>query len=318
MLQGETIVAAHDVEQTAPASLAPIGLNDVIESTLRHNLEMAMEDSPHSFVINPDLRSGATLASNAKLDCAEPTPIVFGFRPNESIDSGNKVAMMWEPLFDRAESEHFSTADWQHAFHKFRQSTTAIALTRAAWRDCQLVPVKSLRQSFLPPLIFPERAQDNRRILLINHGADSGVVAQIKYVLAVEGFETILWSRHDALANAQRDNSGADLLAPAIHVHLGPHTVFGHPVRIIDSWNNRRCVIQYADLKSEQRCDRDDAIRVENGVNGISTGSVDELASALRLIRQDEALRQRIISISMLKSRQLTRRWQSEIKAILE
>jgi hypothetical protein len=294
-------------------------LNGIIRETLRCNLEIMLEELSGAYYVATDVSRDASCGSEAcGVGFSGRIPIVFGFNSGVSAHGGRKISLLWEPLFDGADIASLANEEWNAAFRSFRETTTTIALTRVAWRDCQLVPLESARQSFLPPLEFPERMSLRGQILLVDHGADESSVDDVMDALASEGFETVVWSRYGSFPRSGRHIASGDIFTPALHLHLGSHSVYGSPIRVIDSWNNRRCVIQHMNPRSEKGLNRDDVIKVENGVNGILTRSMDELLFALRTIEQDDALRERIMSISFLKSRQLSRRWQSETKAILE
>lgn len=294
--------------------------NEIIKGTLQRNIESLLEELPGTYYVALDDKCKADGGSAARCEgFTGRIPIVFGFNAGVAAHGGRKVALLWAPLFDDADIANLTNEEWKTAFRSFREATTTITLTRAAWRDCQLIPLASARQSFMPPLVFPEKKPLHERILLIDHGADEGSIDDLMDVLASEGFETAIWSRSDRYPRLNRGNVSGDIFTPALHLHVGAHSVYDRPIRIIDSWNNGRCVIQHLSPRSERKSlDRDDTIKIENGINGILTRSRVELLSALRAIERDDALRERIISISRLRGRQLSRRWRLETKAILE
>lgn len=294
-------------------------LNGVIRETLRRNLEIMLEELSGAYCLSTDVSRDASCGSEARGEgLTGRIPIVFGFNADVAAHGGRKVALLWESLFDDADIANLTTEQWKTAFRSFREATTTITLTRAAWRDCQLIPLRSARQSFVPPLAWPERNPLRGKILLIDHDVDESGVNDVIDALASKGFETAIWSRSGRYYRSDRYKISGDIFTAALHLHLGAHSVYDRPIRVIDSWNNRRCVIQHMNPRSEKGLNRNDMIEVENGVNGILTRSIDELLFALRTIEQDDALRERITSISFLKSRQLSRRWRSETKAMLE
>lgn len=285
--------------------------NEMIKETLKSNIETFLDELSGGYdIVTHDMNDAHRGIAEREDGFSGRIPIVFGFNVNVFAPSHRKIFLLWRSLFDDTDIMSLTNEEWQAAFRSFREATTAITLTQVAWRDCQLIPLGSIRQSFLPPLAFPERKPCSEQILLIDHGADERSVGGVMDALALEGFETAIWSR----SGSDRYNAGGDIFTSAIHLHLGAHSVYDSPIRVIDSWNNRRCVIQY----SGGDLDRDDVIKIETGVNGILARSIDELLSALRTIKCDDVLRERIISISLLKARQLSRQWRSETKAILE
>jgi hypothetical protein len=297
-------------------------LNSVIRETLRHNLAaIEFEDVPGFYFAAPEVSNNQnSIVAAHGAGFGDRIPVIYAAGSDASAHDHRKVFLLWDALFDNADIASFSTEEWKAAFRTLCQSTLAIALTRTAWRDAHLLPLALSRQSFLPPLIFPERKPSHEQVLLIDHEANKGEAEGIENALRSAGFEVIVWSNggEDSFSGGQE--AGGDIFAPAVHLHLGSHSLHESPLRIVDSWNNRRCVIQHAREGSEKATNREDAIKIEHGMDGILTRTVDELLSALRTLEQDEALRlqDRITSASVLKSRQLSRRWQSEIKAMLE
>jgi hypothetical protein len=294
-------------------------LNSVIRETLRHNLAaIEFEDIPGFYFAAPEVSNNQNCVVAARgAGFGDRIPVIYAASSDASAHDRRKVFLLWDALFDNADIASLSIEEWKAAFRTICESTIAIALTRTAWRDGHLLPITFSRQSFLPPLIFPEKEPSHRQVLLIDHEANEREVEDTEHALRSAGFEAVVWSNGSTHSFLSGQEAGGDIFAPAVHLHLGSHSVYERPIRIIDSWNNRRCVIQHVRERSEAR-DCDDAIKVENGVNGVLTRSMDELLFALRTLEQDEALRNRVTSISVLKSRQLSRQWQSEIKAMLE
>lgn len=291
----------------------------IIRETLRYNLETMLEKLSGFYCIANAPRDTTCGFETHDEGFTGQIPIVLGFSSDISTHCDRKVSLLWKSLFDEADISNLTNEKWKAAFRSFREATTSITLTQEAWRDCQLLPLKSLRQSFLPPMVFPEKKPVRGRILLVDHGADESSINDAINLLVSEGFETVVWSRSQCSRHphADRDNGSDDIFAPAVHLHLGSHSIYELPIRIVDSWNNRRCVIQYINPRSEKGLNRDDTC-IESGVNGILARSMDELLFALHTIEQDDALRERIISLSILRARQLSRQWQSETKAMLE
>ncbi|MGD9659134.1 MAG: hypothetical protein AB7U61_16110, partial [Methylocystis sp.] len=279
--------------------------NEIIKGTLQRNIASLLEEFPDAYYVASDDKRKAHDNAAARGDGATgPIPIVFGFNAEASAHDGRKIALLWAPLFDGADVAQLTNEEWKTAFRSFREATTTIPLTRAAWRDCQLIPLVSVRQSFIPPLALPTQKPLREKILLIDHGADEGSVDDLMDVLTSEGFEMAIWSRSDRYPRSDRYNVSGDIYTPALHLHLGAHSVYDRPIRIIDSWNNGRCVIQHLSPRLERASlNRDDTITIENGIYGILTRSRDELLFALHTIEHDDALRERIISLSLLRGR---------------
>ena len=226
--------------------------------------------------------------------------LIFLDRAGFLSDAAEKVVIVCEPFLDDLLLQGPLASLWP-TMTVGRQ----IVLSDDAWREAVLLPFESPSKLFLPPArIGGEERKAINAILLVDH---------IGRPHEIEGLLSLILHGGFSASVADKDDDAA-LRAPAIHLHVGGHTRFSYPLRILDSWASHRLVVQ---VHAHGATPHEEIIMVEDGVNGFLVNDVSDLLPTLRRIVNDETLFDLTIARAYAQAQGLQSAWDDAMRRAL-
>lgn len=200
-------------------------------------------------------------------------------------------------------------------FWSSTNSSTMVALGKAAWQALQLLPGGGRHYFPCPPIRLPSlgrvSASAANPVLIIVHGNDRMLLNEACDIADrlrkdLDGGLEAYGFRMEGAVVVQAENVGDS--KASVHVHIGEHGEDANAVRISDSWMSGRTVVQY--VPNSRRSDHFDGYQIDDGVNGLITSSVDQTVKTVAALVKDQFLQGTLSRVGLSMTSASRQEWE--------